>query len=167
MEKPIAKVHVKRNGEKGLSYTAAWGRIKASQVCGFYLEAITLEESIISDRLISHLTGVGEKSIQCESDMRESLSSLIIRLERSLNHGKSEVNDKNLVNRLNSWREKRNCAVHGMVKSIPGTKTEKVDDFLEKAKECAKEGEKIARDVCNWQRKEFRKSKCNSIERKK
>lgn len=43
------------NGAKYLSYREAWARIKLARRQGFFLEAVTIEESIISDRLLSFL----------------------------------------------------------------------------------------------------------------
>lgn len=48
---------------KYLSYREAWTRIKVAQEQGFYLEAVTLVESIISDRLVSYLVSVGETDV--------------------------------------------------------------------------------------------------------
>jgi len=54
----IARPAIRGNVAKYLSYREAWSRIKTAQEHGFYLEAVTLEESIIADRLISYLVGV-------------------------------------------------------------------------------------------------------------
>ena len=48
LEKSIAG-----NASKYYSYREAWTRIKLAQENGFYLEAIAIQESIISDRLIA------------------------------------------------------------------------------------------------------------------
>lgn len=40
---------------KYLSYAEAWARIRLASRQGFFLEAVTVEESIISDRLTSYL----------------------------------------------------------------------------------------------------------------
>jgi hypothetical protein len=55
----ISQNSITGNVVKYLSYREAWTRIKQAQEQGFYLEAVTLEESIITDRLISYLVGVG------------------------------------------------------------------------------------------------------------
>ena len=44
------------NAEKFEAYREAWSRIKLAQENHFFLEAITIQESIISDRLISFLS---------------------------------------------------------------------------------------------------------------
>ncbi len=43
------------NVAKYLSYREAWARIKLARRQGFFLEAVTIDESIISDRLLSFL----------------------------------------------------------------------------------------------------------------
>jgi hypothetical protein len=50
---------LKGNAAKYLSYRQAWARIGAAQGHGFYLEAVTIVESVITDRLISYLVGIG------------------------------------------------------------------------------------------------------------
>lgn len=51
---------IKGNAAKFWSYREAWTRIKQAQEQGFYLEAVTIEESIISDRLMSYLISIME-----------------------------------------------------------------------------------------------------------
>jgi hypothetical protein len=55
MKKAIIIPIPENNAAKYFSYREAWGRIKRAIGHGFYLEAVTLEESIMSDRLISYL----------------------------------------------------------------------------------------------------------------
>jgi hypothetical protein len=45
--------------KKYLSYREAWSRIETAKDNGYYFEAVTLEESIICDRLISYLISSG------------------------------------------------------------------------------------------------------------
>ena len=64
------------NANKYFSYSEAWVRIKKARGYGFYLEAVTLEESIIADRLVSFLICVGE--IQADSHVeKHSFGQLI------------------------------------------------------------------------------------------
>ena len=51
----------KGNIEKFNSYAEGFARINEANEKGFYLEAITIEESIIVDRLLSHLHSKGFK----------------------------------------------------------------------------------------------------------
>ena len=50
------KEQIKGNAQKYLSFKEAWARIKSAQEAGFYLEAITIQESIMSDRITSYLS---------------------------------------------------------------------------------------------------------------
>lgn len=78
---------------------------------GWLLEAITLQESIISDRLISIL---GSKKIKANSS--QSLSDLIAMVSKALTrNGKPEADS--LFGDLNNWRICRNKAVHGFCKA--------------------------------------------------
>lgn len=59
----------------------------------------------------------------------------------------------NLQEAVDEWRILRNKAIHGMVKSHPGSPTEAVDDFLAVAESAASEEEILARAVSEWCRK--------------
>ena len=45
---------VNGNASKHYSYREAWARIRLAQQHGFFLEAIAIQESIITDRLIGY-----------------------------------------------------------------------------------------------------------------
>lgn len=51
-----------RSTSKHLSYAEAWRRIKNATESGFHFEAVTLCESIISDRLLSYVRGANPAS---------------------------------------------------------------------------------------------------------
>jgi hypothetical protein len=59
---------------------------------------------------------------------------LIRRFEAVLNKNagneKRWNNDKDMVERLSKWADRRNRAVHQIVRSKPGTPTQPVDEFL-------------------------------------
>ena len=76
--------NIQGNAAKYFSYREAWTRIIKSQEQGFYLEAVTIEESIITDRLISYLVGIQA-------------------IERSENLQKYP----NFARLINIWREKQ------------------------------------------------------------
>ena len=48
------------NAAEYFSYAEAWVRIREARGSGFHLEAVTLQESIIADRLLSFLVCAGE-----------------------------------------------------------------------------------------------------------
>ena len=139
------------NVKKYLSYREAWARIKESQQQEFYLEAVTLTESIISDRLTSYLTGAKLIKSNPKPGKNLSFSDLIKRWKKK---GASSVADSselsNLQNAVDSWRLSRNEIVHRMVRSHPDLQIDDVESFLEKAKDAAATGEKLARAVDKW-----------------
>lgn len=147
---------------KHLSYREAWTRIKQAQEQEFYLEAVTLEESVITDRLISYLVGTG--AIERADDLHKYPSFGQLIKKWKLLHTNpicirvKSIEFQNLQTSVDNWREKRNKVVHGMVKSHPGTATDNILNFLHEAKLTAKEGEILARAVSSW----VRKSKSNS-----
>lgn len=149
---------VSRNSPKGnvakhLSYREAWSRIKKALEQGFYLEAVTLEESIITDRLISHLVGVGAVRRAVELKDYPGFAQLIQKWKIQ-NPDPIDTQDYcDLQTAVDEWRRRRNKVVHGMVKSHPGTATDSIMDFLEEAKLTAEQGKMLARAVSNWVRK--------------
>jgi hypothetical protein len=60
------------NTAKFFSYAAAWGWIKRAIAHRFFLEAVTLEESIVADRLISYLCWVG--ALKTDGPLRSKAS---------------------------------------------------------------------------------------------
>src|ERR1051325_2142853 len=70
------------NRLKYFSYRAAWGGISNAQGHGFYLEAVTLEESIIVDRLISFL--VREGAIEADKGLEKHSFGQLIQRWREL-----------------------------------------------------------------------------------
>ena len=139
------------NVEKYISYSEAWARINEALEEGFYLEAVTIEESIISDRLISYLVGVG--AIERENEVRNypSFYRLIERWREAAPQPVSPEGSSDLTDEVDKWRKQRNYLIHSMVASQPGTPTDRVEDFLEVGKEAAERGEELARAVSKWQ----------------
>jgi hypothetical protein len=111
----------------------------------FYLEAITIQESIITDRLLSFVI---RKEIINTSD-----SKLLIR-NISLNNlsklSKVHFDDDALFFELDEFRFSRNNCIHAMVKSFPGNPTQKVSEFQKLAKETSISGRTLTRKVDAW-----------------
>jgi hypothetical protein len=138
------------NANKYLSYREAWTRIKDAQVQGFYFEAITLVESIISDRLTSFLVRSGQLRRQKEVRKYPALAYLIKEWKKKVNTPIVQDSYLNLQDDVDEWRLCRNRLIHSMVRSHPGEPTVDIVDFLEEAKQTAKQGEKLARAVSSW-----------------
>jgi hypothetical protein len=151
---------VNGNAIKYEAYREAWTRIKQAQESGFFLEAITIEESIISDRLISYLTRTPEAP-----DPRDrrgkmlSFSQLIERWQKQLLPNTiSSITYTDLTIEIDEWRKSRNDAIHAIVKSEPGQSMDDIEKFLENAKKVAARGEYLAREVCKWDKQVKRKT---------
>ncbi|WP_144266123.1 hypothetical protein [Pleurocapsa sp. PCC 7327] len=140
------------NINKYESYREAWSRIKLAQENHFFLEAITIQESIISDRLISFLSR--PEALNPPSKRKNgqfpSLNQLIKQWRSEFPHALQSGSYSDLISAVDQWRRTRNEAIHAIVKSEPGEPTQPIDSFLQKAKEAAEEGEKLTREVCKW-----------------
>lgn len=138
---------------KFFSYTEAWSRIKLASRQGFFLEAVAIEESIVSDRLLSYL----EKTcgLELKDGTKGNLNQLIIRWQREADSRAADSDEgrallATLHGRLNAWRDQRNQVVHGMVKSAAARGDDHIESFLVRAKAVAAQGEQIAREISRW-----------------
>ncbi len=141
-----------KNTLKGASFTYAFRRINESIESGYYLEAVTLSESIISDRLLSFVK-VHKKSVNIKTPFHQ-----LIQLGAKYN--KTQINTKSgteLFDALDTWRIERNTCVHSASKSEPGQPTVEVSVFEKNAEKCAKGGKVIARLVCDWDKQSRKK----------
>lgn len=141
------------NQAKRVRYATAWKRIETAKAKGFYLEAVTLCESIMSDRLLSYVHKVNSAS---KANLQTPFAHLIEEWARPSGSGEPVASPgPDLVDRLHRWRKQRNEVVHGLVKSSIETGT--VRQFMAKAKETAEEGTLLARALENWQKREKRR----------
>jgi len=137
-----------KNIQKGASFTYAFNRINESIKAGYYLEAVTLAERIISDRLLSFVK-VHKKSVNVKTPLHQ-----LIQLSAKYNSIQIETKKGiDLFEALDLWRIERNKCIHSITKSEPGTPTLPVDFFLDYSKKCANEGKLLARLVCEWDKK--------------
>ena len=149
--------NIQGNILKYLSYREAWSRIKQAQQQEFFLEAVTLEESIITDRLICYLVVTGTIKPALELHKYPNFGQLI-KIWKLLHNNPISIRVRaiefeDLQSSVDLWRQQRNKIVHGMVKSHPGTATDDILNFLESAKLTATEGEMLARAVSAWVKK--------------
>ncbi len=137
-----------KNIQKGASFTYAFNRINESIKAGYYLEAVTLAESIISDRLLSFVK-VHKKSVNVKTPLHQ-LIQLGAKYDRTCIQTKQGIE---LFAALDKWRGERNTCVHSASKSEPGQPTVEVNVFIKSAEKCAKDGKVLARLVCQWDKK--------------
>jgi hypothetical protein len=109
-------------------YKSAFKQIKLANEAGFYLEAITLIESLITDRLESRLSYLDGKDFSFKN-----ISKLI---EKSI---KLET-DSELINLieidLRKWAGDRNKSLHEMAKIAEGDFSTWDERYLKLKKDC-------------------------------
>lgn len=117
-------------------YRRGIGRADRALREGFWLEAITLQESVISDRLAYLLERHGRRK-------PGSLSSLI---SAAAALPAVTALDGEVLDRAHEWRRARNKAAHAMVKlDEPGAGT--WDERLRACRETAHEGRAVMREI--------------------
>jgi len=142
------------NAPKYLSYREAWARITAACQQGFFFEAVTIQESIIADRLIGYLVAVGEIPQPDEIYQYPNFANLIQRWKKRHPEPIAAGELEGLQDAVDHWRRERNKVVHLIVKSHPGTSTTPIDEFLANAEVAARRGIVLAKAVTNWCRKQ-------------
>lgn len=162
-----------RNYEKQARYQAAYDRLTLALDGGFYIEATAICESIICDRLHSHIAWrIKEykqysmnsllkrlKELECYKDSPPRLSlskcaSLKILIDSvTLDFDDySRPNYVDLPARLDDWRNKRNGVAHRIAYTVPSLKTygEEFDAFMFESRQCAMTGKELTKHVSGW-----------------
>ena len=110
------KQEINGNSEKYESYREAWARIKQAKDNDFFLEAITIQESIISDRLISFLSrpdtsdSFAKASAKAKKNGKSiSFYNLIKYWDSEFPTGLKSGEYPDLINAVNEWRDARNA----------------------------------------------------------
>lgn len=168
-----------KNHDKQHRYTRAFERIDAARRAGFHIEAIMLCESIITDRLVSHLAARHRDGAAATSDRVRryfdecarhlNQPSLRVRhipvaqLVNALNehfddHGDGRFGE--LPERLRDWLRDRNDAAHAFVKTHPYTKTfpESLPSFEARLSTCSADGLALSRALDAWSRRKATKA---------
>lgn len=124
------------------TYRKSISRIKSSIDAGYYLEAITLTESLIADRLesrLNHLTKSSDFSFRTLGALQkgirnnESNNDLIALVEKE-------------KGKLDKWRESRNKALHRMAKIEEGDDSN-WEDKMKLCKDIAEKGEELRKEI--------------------
>lgn len=125
-------------------YQLAFSQFNKAMDEGFYLEAVSIIESVIADRMESRIGQLTGKDVEFGT-----LSKNRDVLNGSKKHEKIEFAQEliDLYNKIVSvWAGKRNEALHRIVK-ISTQEAKDYDEFLEKAKETAVEGRAIFNEL--------------------
>jgi hypothetical protein len=116
---------------------------------------ITIAESIITDRLISHANFHGEGLNPDSTPLGPALKGF-----KKYPGTVDPIRHQDLVARIDAWRDKRNQTIHGIAKSDQGEgPTIAADDFVEKARAVAESGMELMSSVKSWHAAEFRTAK--------
>ena len=148
----------KKNYAKRDSYALAFGMISTAIHHNFPLQAIAVEESIISDRIWSALN-----ASKPTGGKKETLGRALEEWKHLMKNGvlfpigeEAEPMRENLV----SWWDSRNKLIHGIVKSFRGKEPQlAAANFERSAMKSAVKGLELARQVCNWSHKQIRKAR--------
>lgn len=124
-------------------YKSAIEQLNKAYTSGFYIEAVAICESLISDRLharYSHL-----KKHEQEARREKDLKKLITLLKN--NDLKKHKELHKIYDDIDLWRESRNDAIHGAVKLREGLSGQSFAERYEKVKEAAEEGQVLFRKL--------------------
>ena len=136
----------KGNAEKFYSYRLAMEKLKIATDHRFPLEAIAIEESIISDRLRAYVEYIGKlpKWDKCSCGRYLEIYKEELK-ERNLNTGAfSELHTD-----IKEWLNKRHKLIHGIVKTnkAGGIPMILAKDFDEEANKTAEDGREILKKI--------------------
>lgn len=153
-----------KNMGKWASYRLAHGHIKAAMEQGFYIEALALEESIISDRLDS---AVKEKGLE-NSGKLLLLGPLITLIKGHPAEFKSLyewLEKKGMAfEDVRRWKDERNKFVHNVAHGLPEQETPvTAEEYDARGKAAAESGRKLARAICDWSKSEVRSAKAAKV----
>lgn len=146
----VSKKFKNGNITKAENYAAAWRQIKKANDNGYYIEALSIQESIICDRLLNHLHKHYLLPLRNKQNWHHTLHELI----KNARKESKDSRTKKLFDQLNSWRYKRNHAVHAIVRSDPGGPEISADIYFSEARLASSMGTRIAKDVDNWCRRD-------------
>ncbi len=121
-----------------LRYKLAFERLDEALEEGWLLEAISLEESIITDRLLS-IVGSDGDAASC----KQSLSNLIAQTKKAMTGSGAPV-EGDIFNELDQWRDARNECVHAFCKLDDHSYADNsAEIFSEKMWQTAKKGREL------------------------
>ena len=136
-------------------YKVAWARYNEAMSAGFYLEAITLVDSVITDRIeayTQHLMHYEEKHQQVTSLANAMAAMDIAREERQI---PKDAEYKNLRAAVSKFYEGRNKAVHNFAILSNANAEQTADDRLKEAQRTAEFGRDVFNLVNAYTRKQI------------
>ncbi|WP_345974056.1 hypothetical protein [Sulfurimonas sp. HSL3-7] len=127
-------------------YNQALSRISNAINDGCFLEAITLEESLITHCFYNFLKAKKVKKVDTS----------FFKLLETYKKGRftTKISIATLVDDLNTWRKNRNTSIHGFVTSRDNTFAKSQEQFISFSEETAKKGYLLTLKVIDWYREE-------------
>lgn len=144
------------NHAKAQRYAYAQGKYQRAMGTGSYLEAITICESLISDRLLA--------SRERRFDEKRENKSKRIGIRELVKKHKGLAPEKkaasanghsttDLITDLDKWIDERNELLHGIAKCLPGEELASPADLDRRARAAAEQGQVLFRQVDGWVRR--------------
>jgi hypothetical protein len=140
------------NMPKYFTYRYSIDQIKNAIDSGFYLEAITIEESIIVDRLFRFCKDNG-----LSKPVSQATLGTVEMFLRKLPSETQQNEQIDFLEDLDLFRQNRNQCLHQIAKSEPGDPTMPFEEFEELARTTAISGVALMKKVSNWAKKYKRK----------
>lgn len=143
-----AAVATRGNVSKYTSFAWAIDRMKTAHGAGFFLETIAIAESILSDRIWSHVKGVTGGPARA----KEATLGKILTFKGAFKASAPEE----LYDAVAIWADGRNKVLHGVVKSYAGTAPMPLEEFKTLAGSLAAEALVLVPKVNAWHRRVLR-----------
>jgi hypothetical protein len=129
-------------------YIEACKRIESATAAGYFLEAITLLESILADRLESRASYLTDRN-----EGYQSLGPLI----RTLRQCEIVADFRPIIEQIDAWRKRRNEALHEVVKFSSGERPT-WEDKVGPLPEIVREGKEVLLAFCAVDERDRRKN---------
>lgn len=123
------------------SYSLAGKRSKSAIDSHFYLEAIALQESVISNLFNRYLRS---KNIKLNN---VGLKGLISKVEKQL---VKESRDLGLLKEVDDWRKQRDIVIHGFVEKTSSDIEKALNEFIDESSTAAMMGQYLITNVIEW-----------------
>lgn len=139
---------MEKNIQKYMTYKNAYDQINSAIANGYFLEAITIEESILTDRLFRFCKDSGFT----HSWDRATLGLELMHIKKLI--GKNiDLQDFTLIDELDAFWKNRNICLHQIVKSDLREPTMDFSNLIQLANKTALEGKTLCQKANNWAKK--------------
>ncbi|MCE8014290.1 hypothetical protein HOP54_07695 [Halomonas daqingensis] len=128
--------------ERHDSYQAALTRIEESIANRYFLEAIALEECLISNCLFNYLGNTGTRLTN------PSFKLLLTAIRK--NSQSFDGSTMALFKKIDDWRVDRNKSIHGFITTASDSLSQSRQSFQKLTETTAKEGEILCESVVSW-----------------